>query len=158
MKIRLFAILLLAFTTTTAFAAILCSRNADITPVGASFTDSDPCVGSVKLQGISYKCGKIEESSGKLRDFLAALIKNGNKKCGDYCAKRAPGCTGRFKEPSRCGWTVPRGEMLTVGQNAPCEDHCEGKAFIYCSIYHANYLRVEEPMFKDEAPNCICER
>ena len=143
---------------TAAPASILCARDADITPVGASFENNDPCIGSVKLQGISYKCGKVEEASSKLRSFLEAITTNGNKHCTDYCAKRAPGCIGRFKEPTKCGWTVPRGELMTVGRNAPCGDNCEGKAFIYCSIYHANYLRVEEAMFKDESPNCICER
>ncbi len=155
---KIISALLFLGICSAAQAAILCSRDADITPVGAAFTDADPCVGSVKLQGIAYKCGKTEEASGKLRTFLADLVKRGNSQCTDYCAKRAPGCVGRFKEPSKCGWTVPRSELLQVGQTAPCGEHCEGKAFIYCSIYHANYLRVEEAMFKDEAPNCLCER
>lgn len=136
---------------------ILCNRDAQITPVGADFDNPEKCYGSVKLQGIMYKCGKESEAAFLPNEFLKKLTAAGKEECESYCKKRAKGCHGYFEGPSKCAFTVPANKSLKFGETmAPCSPECSGRAFIYCSLYHASYLRVEEEYFKDKNPNCYC--
>jgi len=136
---------------------ILCSRDSEVTAVAPQFGGQDPCTGAVKIQGISYLCGKPEDTAKKTREFLEQLKVNGKKKCEDYCAGRASGCQGYFTAPQKCGLSIPQNRVLEVGrETAGCNPSCQGEGFIYCSIYHGGYLSSEDWMFKGKDPNCRC--
>jgi hypothetical protein len=139
-------------------AEILCERAPEITPVLPKFVGKDLCVGSVILQGIAYRCGKQEDAAARTQSMLEGIRAGGESACVEYCQARDKNCVGEFDPPAHCGFSVPPKEVLNVGKMAPCADHCEGAAFIYCSIYHASYLRVEPEMFEDFKPNCHCRR
>lgn len=138
-------------------ADILCDRAPQITPVLPKFANpKDKCAGEVVLQGIAYKCGKPAETLTLTQTMLEGIRGEGKASCAEYCKARGKNCEAEFDEPVTCGFSVPPAKVLDVGKMAPCASHCEGPAFIYCSIYHASYLRVEPEMFADAKPNCHC--
>lgn len=142
---------------------ILCSRDAEITPVNPTDTTSDdPCSGRVLLQGISYQCVPQNQVDELRPQFLRDLQQNGREYCQEYCRKRSTNgikCQGVFDEPTKCGFTVPTRETAHYGATqAPCNPECKGTSFAYCSIYHSSFLRVEPGLFEGMSPNCTCER
>lgn len=150
-----FALLL----SSSSSAGILCHRDAKVVAVDPIFKNkNDRCDGDVKIQGISYKCGSKEEAAYLTREFLSDLRVKGKEACEQFCKKRGRNCVAHFKEPAQCGFSVPPDQSEEVGAAAPCGDNCEGKHFIYCSIYHGSYLRYEKKFLKDKPPNCTCSR
>lgn len=147
----------------TLFASyILCSRDAEILPVNPSeVSESDPCTGSVLLQGISYECTSLDEVDSKRRKFLEDLKSGGKKFCEDYCRKRSSlkvKCSGSFIEPTQCGFTVKTEEAERYGREVvPCNPSCGGTAFAQCSIYHTGSLKIVPSHFEGQRPNCYCE-
>lgn len=142
---------------------ILCRREADFTVVNPQgTTDDDPCTGNVLLQGISYQCGPSHEVDGKRRQFLEELREGGREHCQELCRKRSTKgikCRGVFEEPSKCGFTVPTSEAERFGKTkAVCNPECPGRAFAYCSIYHAGMLRTDAALFSGKKPNCACQQ
>lgn len=142
--------------------AILCERQAEITPANPEFARAnDPCTGSVQLQGISYRCTDKSKVNGLRESFLEDLKRNGRQYCANYCARRSTAkikCRGVFSEPEKCGFTVPNNEAERFGREiAPCGDQCEGTAMAYCSIYKSSYLKVEPGLLTGKTPNCYCE-
>ncbi len=137
---------------------ILCKRDAQITPVDPDFDSASKCYGSVKLQGIMYKCGKESEAGTLPSDFLIELNAKAKVECENYCQNRGSSCHGRYEAAPKCAFTIPANKTLNFGVNmAPCSPNCEGRAFIYCSLYRASFLRVQEEFFKDKKPNCYCQ-
>ena len=157
---KILFVLCLALNALTVFAAenyILCNREPQITPVLPDFSSAKGCSGSVRLQGIMYLCGKESDAAILPDQFLKKLNEKGKQECRDFCKSRGSQCEGYFEEASKCGFSIPANKTLNFGENmAPCSPSCEGRAFIYCSLYHASYLRVEEKYFKDKKPNCYC--
>lgn len=145
-------------------AHILCHRDAEITPVKASFgqVDGDPCSGTVALQGISYECGKSADYSKRISQFISDLGRNGREYCESYCKKRSRDgvkCKAFFTPPSQCGFTVPKIETERFGKTeAKCNPNCEGTALLYCSIYHGPFLGTDPKFIADARPNCRCEK
>jgi hypothetical protein len=137
----------------------VCKRTPEMTEVDPHFYSKDPCVGNVKIQGIAFKCGQLGELTRLNNWHLREFQVKGQKRCEDFCKKRSPGCRGIFRRPSTCGWKVPANIAVKVGrETAGCHSKCEGEAFIYCSIYHASYLRIDPSQFRDKVPNCSCIR
>ena len=138
--------------------AVLCSRDAEVRVMSPQIDSFDDCSATAKIQGISYLCGKVEDSRSKTEEFLTTLQISGKEKCMEFCQKRATNCEGLFSTPPKCGFSVPPDKALDVGRRTPCGPECQGKAFIYCSIYHAGYLRMDESTFKDKPVNCRCQK
>lgn len=140
---------------------ILCGRDAEITAVNPeTTTDEDPCSGTVLLQGISYKCTQVKDVDDNRRQFLQDLKRNGKSFCEEYCNRRSTlkvKCHGAFREPDKCGFTVPASDALKFGKEmAPCNPACGGQAFAYCSIFHGSYLGNEPEFLSQYSPNCTC--
>lgn len=145
-------------------SSLLCTRNVEITPVRATETKaSDPCTGSVILQGISYACVPEKEVARRVKKFLPELSRQASAYCSRFCQERSTPqiqCTGSFISPSKCGWTIPQKSAARFGKTMepPCGENCEGTAFAYCSIYHASYLKTVPEHFENQPPNCFCKR
>jgi len=155
---RTLALLLLVLQSAPA-SDLRCEREAEITPVLSDFHDkSNPCNGSVKLQGIRYLCGDENEVDLQSRKFLDELNDAGEKECARFCKNKGRSCTSYFEAPSRCGFTLPQSEAISIGKNdGQCSKSCPGQAFIYCSLYHSSYLQVDEKLFGGFSPNCFCK-
>lgn len=138
---------------------IQCRRDAEVRAILPQFNQKDPCSGSVLIQGISYECGVPVGINGKVQDFLKKLTAKAKGKCEEFCNDRAHGCHGKLTPPDQCGFTIPEDGALEYGRTlGKCSPKCDGQAFIYCSIYHAETLRYHEEFFQGKTPNCHCER
>ncbi len=138
---------------------LLCKRNPTIYPVLAEAPGSDACSGGVKLQGLAYKCGKMAEYEGLNREFLSDLVVKGREECSEICKQRGEDCVGVFSPPEKCAITATPQKAQEFGKNqAKCGPHCEGQTFIYCSLYHSSFLKVEESLFRKHKANCYCRK
>ncbi|GEM_PF-944649 len=140
-------------------AVISCTRDAEVRQTNPRFHNVDRCEGSYTIQGISYRCGRVGDVATKTYEFLNTLNQRARTRCEQLCRERGRGCEGSYRDASKCGFSVPTSRATMVGTKiVGCHPNCEGTAFIYCSLYHGSYFRIEDHLFEDMEPNCYCRR
>jgi len=134
----------------------LCKFGPDFKVVAPVFYPNKKCDGSAKVQVYQWYCGEVPEVNIKTREFLENINIMAEEKCKIHCAQRADGCQGIYKKQAECGYSLEPSHSIQMGKKVGCHTECDGRAFMYCSLYHAGITNVDENLIKDDPPNCYC--
>ena len=122
---------------------------------------SNPCGGhQAKIQGSAYECGSANDVYLNTTRFYEGIVEKAKQKCEEFCQGLNPVCKGRLQVPSTCALSIPSTRAIEVGEKiVQCPKDCpKGRAFSYCSLYHANFFSKDPTLFKGKTPNCICDQ
>ena len=134
----------------------LCKRGPEVSVVDPQYEHGDPCAATAKIQAVRYECAPESQIRSRTSQFLRSISESGESACRSFCSHLGSQCQYTFISPRKCGYTVPPQYALAKGEQAGCHGGCDGKAFAYCSIYHAGFLSVAKGMLSDRPPNCKC--
>jgi len=142
---------------------ILCERVPTavvIEKIPPKAKSDNPCASaSAKIQASAYECGNPNDVHVKTEEYLRADIHDAERKCEEFCKEIAPSCKAVLTKPTECALSIPSSKAIAVGREVvKCPKHCKGQAFMYCSLYHANFFSYDKELFKDLSPNCHCEK
>ena len=121
-----------------------------------NISSKDQCTGSAKIQGIMWRCGSIDEVVSNTRTFYKRLTQSAKKRCEAHCKDRAKNCTGSFRPPDKCRFSIKTDMAKHMGKRVGCHKGCDGKALSYCSLYHSSLLSINKGLLAKERPNCYC--
>jgi hypothetical protein len=116
----------------------------------------DACPGTVKIQGVLWKCDKAENVEARLGEFLKELTAEAKTLCEKHCESRSSSCVGSFKLQDRCGLSLEPSVAEREGPNFGCRTACDGRAFTYCSLYSAGFMPYDPVLMKPYPANCVC--
>ena len=134
---------------------IACEREAEVRPTNVKVQNAARCKATAVIQGISYRCSLASKASELKDQFVKDINKNGKKRCETFCKDIGNGCDSKYYNFDRC--ITVEGDLDVMGKKIGCHPTaCEGRAFVYCSIFRGSFFRIEEKMYKDQQPNCYC--
>ncbi len=116
----------------------------------------DPCPGTLKVQGVLWKCETAAKVEMRLSEFLGQLTREAEKICEEHCKERSPNCEGNLRVQEKCGLSLSPEDAVREGKEFGCRSVCEGQAFTYCSLYSAGFMPYDPELMKAYPPNCVC--
>lgn len=137
---------------------VFCKFGPKIQVIASNLTKraENSCEGDVKVQGVLWQCAPSVQTSTKNLEFRKTLIELGGNECEKFCQTRGEKCHGKFVEPRQCALQSDMSGAAELGKDFGCRADCEGSAFIYCSLYDADYRTDDPPRIAKQAPNCRC--